>query len=135
MSDEITPPKTIDRAAVVRDALVFQVKLALDGIIDLIMLPVSAVAAIGSLVQGDDSFYRAVRMGAQFDRRLNLWGAGREDKDADEDDDPIESLARRIDVEIRREIRERDLKTSAKDIATEVTRRVNEINKRLTDLE
>lgn len=125
MEDESPSEIEVDRGTIVRDAITFQVKLALDGLIDLIMLPVSMVAAIISLVQRDDTFYRAVKAGGELDQRLNLWGGSR--PSSEETDDPIESLALRIDGEIRKEIREGKLQSSAREVFSEVSKKMNEM--------
>ncbi len=112
MSDEQTSeiesidddPK-LDKSELVRDALVFQFKLALDGLIDFIMIPVSFVAALISLAKGDRTFYEAMRTGRSLDRRLNLYGAARRIRRGGQTDDQIEAFARRVETDIRREFK------------------------------
>jgi hypothetical protein len=67
------------RWRLVRDLAVFQTKLLVDGIKDLVLAPVSLVAAlVGLLVDRADpgrSFYTVLRWGHGFDRWVNLFGA------------------------------------------------------------
>jgi hypothetical protein len=67
------------RFPVFRDVLVFQVKLLVDGLRDLLLSPVSIFAAlIDLLVPGDDGgkrFYAVVRFGRRTERWINLFGA------------------------------------------------------------
>lgn len=71
-----------------RDVLIFQVKLFLDGVKDIILSPVSIMAAIADVVSPTDRvgkrFYHVMLMGERIDRWLNLFGAA-ERADAGED--------------------------------------------------
>ncbi|MEM7276988.1 MAG: hypothetical protein AAF385_02590 [Pseudomonadota bacterium] len=95
----------LDKSELVRDAVVFQFKLLLDGLIDFVMIPVSFIAALISLVKGDRTFYEAMRTGRSLDRRLNLYGAARRIRRGGQTDDQIEAFARRVEADIRREFR------------------------------
>lgn len=64
----------------VRDAAVLQVKLIVDGLRDLLLVPASLVAALVSLARTTDGkpgdeFYRLVSVGKQSERWINLFGA------------------------------------------------------------
>lgn len=67
------------RWQLVRDLAVFQVKLIVDGLKDLVLSPVSLVAALAGLVfdrrDPGRSFYELLRWGHGFDRWVNLFGA------------------------------------------------------------
>lgn len=67
------------RFPVLRDVIVFQAKLVVDGLRDLLLSPVSIVAAlIDLLVPGDDGgkrFYGVVRFGRRTEQWINLFGA------------------------------------------------------------
>lgn len=67
------------RFPVLRDVIVFQGKLLIDGLRDLLLSPVSIIAAlIDLLVPGDDGgkrFYAVVRFGRRTERWINLFGA------------------------------------------------------------
>jgi hypothetical protein len=64
---------------VFRDVIVFQAKLLVDGLRDLLLSPISIFAAlIDLLVPGDDGgkrFYGVVRFGRRTERWINLFGA------------------------------------------------------------
>lgn len=68
------------RFPVFRDVVVFQVKLLVDGLRDLLLSPVSIFAAlVDLLVPGDDGgrrFYAVVRFGRRTEQWINLFGAG-----------------------------------------------------------
>jgi hypothetical protein len=72
-------PKQKQGAVVMRDLAVFQVKLVLDGLKDLVMIWVSIGAAILDVIapteQRGRRFYATMRAAERFDRWLNLYGA------------------------------------------------------------
>ena len=64
----------------IRDIAVLQVKLVVDGLRDLILVPASLIAGIVSLAKTKDGqpgteFYRLVSVGSQSERWINLFGA------------------------------------------------------------
>ena len=65
-----------DGRMVFRDFLVFQLKLALDGIMDLVSINLSVIAVIVDLItkrQGESRlFYRVVRLSERFEHWLDL---------------------------------------------------------------
>jgi hypothetical protein len=67
------------RLGVFRDIVVFQAKLLVDGLRDLLLSPLSIGAAlIDLLIPGDDGgkrFYAVVRFGRRTERWINLFGA------------------------------------------------------------
>jgi len=69
------------RWRLVRDLAVFQGKLLVDGLKDLVLAPVSLVAALAGLLLDRDEpgrpFYTLLRWGHGFDRWVNLFGASR----------------------------------------------------------
>lgn len=77
----IAPDHTQQRWQLVRDLAVFQAKLVVDGLKDLVLSPVSLFAALVGLVldRSDPgrSFYTVLRWGHGFDRWVNLFGASR----------------------------------------------------------
>lgn len=75
------------RFPVLRDVIVFQVKLLVDGLRDLLLSPVSIFAAFNDLlVPGDDGgkrFYGVVHFGRRTEQWINLFGmADKHDPDA-----------------------------------------------------
>ncbi|MGB5630582.1 MAG: hypothetical protein WBM57_14535 [Woeseiaceae bacterium] len=69
-----------DRWTLIRDVAVLQVKLVVDGLRDLILVPLSLIAGIVSLVSGEQGvpgthFYRLLAVGKQSERWINLFAA------------------------------------------------------------
>jgi hypothetical protein len=68
------------RLNLVRDIAVFQAKLVVDGLRDLLLVPASLIAGIISLASGSDGkpgtlFYRLLGVGKQSEQWINLFGA------------------------------------------------------------
>ncbi len=76
-----TPMTVTSRNATIRDFLIFQVKLALDGFKDLVAFNLSIGAILLDFLSGRGQrprlFYSVVRASERFDRWLNLHGAVR----------------------------------------------------------
>jgi hypothetical protein len=68
-----------DRATLIRDAAIFQVKLLADGFRDLLLVPVSIGAAIVALLKKGPKpgaeFYDLLRAGRRSEHWINLFGA------------------------------------------------------------
>jgi hypothetical protein len=80
MTSENTPAaEQHDRWIVIRDMLVFQFKLVVDGMLDLVLLPVSLIVGLISIVGSRPGprpeFYELLRMGRRTERWINLFGA------------------------------------------------------------
>ncbi len=78
------------------DVLVFQFKLAMDGLRDVLLVPVSIVAAIiGFVVPGDPArfFLKVLAFGRRTEAWINLFG---HDRDTLTADDMIEPIQRRV---------------------------------------
>ena len=79
--DELIPrkPEPDDRWTFVRDVMVFQLKLLLDNVRDLVLMPVSLVAALIDLVfRGEREgarFYNVLRWGAHSEEVINVYSA------------------------------------------------------------
>ena len=71
-----------------RDLLIFQLKLVLDGLKDVVLIQVSLLAALYDLLFGRPGrpllFYNLLRLSERVDRWLNLYGASRNAEDTDE---------------------------------------------------
>jgi hypothetical protein len=69
----------VDRWTLIRDIAVLQFKLVVDGLRDLILVPVSLVVGIISVVKGGDEtnndFYELLQLGRKSERWINLFGA------------------------------------------------------------
>jgi hypothetical protein len=68
-----------DRRTLIRDILVLQLKLVVDGLRDFILVPISLVVGIISLTKagnaGGGEFYELLRVGRRSERWINLFGA------------------------------------------------------------
>ncbi len=66
----------------VRDAVVFQIKLSLDGLKDVVLAPLSIAAAVLDLIQNKEKgghFDRVLDLGHRFDHWLDLYGRATDD--------------------------------------------------------
>ena len=72
---ETTPSK---RGTLVRNAVVFQLKLMADGFRDLLLLPVSLIATLIGLLRGGDEpereFNQVIEVGRESEQWINLFG-------------------------------------------------------------
>jgi hypothetical protein len=71
-----------DRWTLIRDVAVLQVKLLIDGVRDLVLVPASLIAGLVSLVRSRDGrpgpeFYNLINIGRQSEHWINLFGAMR----------------------------------------------------------
>jgi hypothetical protein len=68
-----------DRWTLIRDIAVFQMKLIVDGLRDLILLPISLGVGLYSLIRGGNEpgteFYDLLRVGRRSEHWINLFGA------------------------------------------------------------
>jgi hypothetical protein len=66
-----------DRTVIIRDLIIFQVKLLLDGVKDVVLSPLSIVAAgldiISPTRKRGKRLYTVLTLGERFDRWLNLF--------------------------------------------------------------
>ena len=65
------------RGALIRDLLIFHLKLWLDGFKDIVLLPLTLVAGGIDFIFRTRLFYRVLDIGERFDLWLNLFGAAR----------------------------------------------------------
>lgn len=74
----MSEPETSKRGLLVRNAVVFQLKLMADGLRDLVLLPVSVIAAIVGFLRGGDEPERelnqVIDLGRQTEEWINLFG-------------------------------------------------------------
>ena len=75
------PDEGASRWVIMRDLGLFQLKLAMDGLIDLTLAPLSVAAALVEIFFGGERrgrlFYAILRFGERADLWLNLYGASR----------------------------------------------------------
>ena len=68
-----------DRWTLIRDILVLQLKLVVDGLRDFILVPISLLVGIVSLMKAGNAagsgFYELLRTGRRSERWINLFGA------------------------------------------------------------
>jgi hypothetical protein len=78
----LSQPQPPSRWQLIRDLLAFQFKLALDGLRDVLLSPISIGAAIiGLLTSREDPgkhFYRLLKLGHESDRWINLFNTHEE---------------------------------------------------------
>ena len=71
--------QTLPKNVLIRDLMILQLKLWLDGIKDVILSPLSIGAAVMDILRGPTSkghrLYRVMRWGERFDLWLNLYDA------------------------------------------------------------
>lgn len=67
------------RKVILRDLFIFQIKLVMDGLKDIVLSPVAITAAAADMLWPGERtghrFYAVMMVGERFDRWLNLFGA------------------------------------------------------------
>jgi hypothetical protein len=76
------------RGTLVRDLLIFQLKLVLDGVKGVALIQISLFSAIFDLIFGKPGrpllFYSVLRLSERFDLWMNLYGAARHAEESDD---------------------------------------------------
>lgn len=89
-SDADTDVAASPRWQLVKDVLVFQVKLFVDGFRDLLLVPASIGAGFMSLVQTRSrpgpQFYELLRLGRRSERWINLFAAAAPERESGENE-------------------------------------------------
>lgn len=70
---ESDPDRSTSRLQLLLDVFVFQFKLAADGLRDLLLSPLSFIAAVMGLIAGGDDPHRYFRDLLRFGRRTEMW--------------------------------------------------------------
>lgn len=119
------PLPSPDRWTLVRDAAVLQMKLVVDGLRDLLLVPASIVAAIVSLLSGEDGkpgpqFYRLVGFGKRTERWIDLFAAARHSPEGNDeggmaDEVNIDTLVGKMESFVVDEYRKGGVTKQAKD--------------------
>jgi hypothetical protein len=95
-------PRRGSRLRLVRDVVVFQIKLGAEALLDITLIPVSLVAAGLDLLLGNWRqprwFHAVLRFGERCERRIDLWGVR---ADAQVADTEINAVMRSIETLIR----------------------------------
>ena len=90
------------RLRLLRDVLVFQVKLGMEALLDLTLIPVSLAAAALDLLLGNWRrprwFHAVLRFGERCERRIDLWGVKADGNAADLE---IDAVMRSIETLMR----------------------------------
>lgn len=80
--DDLGTPESRSRWELIRDVVVFQMKLAVDASRDIALVPVSLVAGVVDIVTArgrrGENFYAVLRLGRRTERWINLFGAAEE---------------------------------------------------------
>ena len=125
-----------DRWTLIRDIAVFQVKLLVDGLRDLILLPVSLVIGLISLLTGGSQpgpeFYDLLRVGRRSERWINLFGAAERVYGPAENDDffaaeDIDRLVARVETFVVDEYQKGGVTSQAKDRVDQALNRLRDI--------
>lgn len=91
------------RWRLIHDVVVFQVKLGLEAILDITLIPVSLAAAALDLLLGNwrrpRLFHAVLRFGERCERRIDLWGAAADG--ADVSNSEVDAVIRSIETLIR----------------------------------
>ncbi|WP_263808582.1 MULTISPECIES: hypothetical protein [Salinibacter] len=85
MSESPAPPDEPSRSEVVRDVVIFQAKLWLEGVKDVALMPLSFGAAVLDFVVGSSTLYAVMKLGDRFERWVHLYGALGDDAAASSD--------------------------------------------------
>lgn len=108
----------------IRDISVLQVKLLVDGLRDVILVPASLVAGLVSLAKYENGepgpeFYNLLGAGKRSERWINLFGAHSKGQSRTDDDDgpadmDIDKLVSRVESYVVDEYRRGDITANAK---------------------
>ena len=97
MTDPVPPGS---RWRLVRDVVVFQVKLGLEALLDLTLIPVSLAAAGLDLLLGNWRrprwFHAVLRFGERCERRIDLWGVATNESSLE-----VDAVLRSVETLIR----------------------------------
>lgn len=122
---------TAGRWALIRDAATFQLKLFVDGLRDLLLVPLSIGAAVLDLLgvgpRAGRHFYDLLRFGHRTERWIDLFGAARREPDRLEEAPPgLDALVARMEGLVRREYERGGITASAKDAVDRALDRLQE---------
>ena len=124
MNSELSiPPRTDpdDRWKFVRDVAVFQLKLLLDNVRDLVLMPISLVAAlIDFVLRGEregSRFYKVLRWGAHSEEMIDVYSAIKDHEPGDFKVNPgytVDGVIARLEGVLKREVEKGGTAASAK---------------------
>ena len=129
----------MNRWTLIRDIAVFQVKLIVDGLRDLVLVPVSLVAGLISLFKGGaehgSKFYDLLRVGRRSEHWINLFGAAERLHGSAADDahfpaEDIDAMVSRVESFIVDEYRKGGVTAQAKDRLDSALDRISNVANR-----
>lgn len=86
-------PRTVSKQDLLQDAIEFQLKLFVDGIRDVLLVPISLIAALLDFIAPASDrgklFYRVMRIGKDSENWLNLFGALERVQPVGQDEDRV----------------------------------------------
>ena len=104
------------RGALMRESLIFQLKLLADGARDVVLVPVSLVATLAGLLRGgdepDQEFRRVMQLGRKTEQWINLFGTHEPLQEAGQAGS-IDLLLTRAEEVVRQQTREGGITESA----------------------
>ena len=80
-SEELADEVPVATRVALRDLIIFQIKLGLDGLGDLVLAPISLIAFVLDLITGNKRrrlFYAVLQAGERWDRWLSLYRPAKE---------------------------------------------------------
>jgi len=108
--------ESTNRGRLIRESLIFQLKLIADGVRDLVLLPVSLIATAVGLIRGGDEpereFQSVIELGRQTEQWINLFGQHEPIEQAGQAGS-IDMLLTRAEEVVREQAREGGISESA----------------------
>jgi hypothetical protein len=105
-ADDTDPARPEGRWAFIRDLVMFQVKLLLDALRDIVLSPISIVVGLIDLASGDDppgrNFNRLLAVGRRSDSWINLFGEQRHEGEGEGVDSLVSHLERLLVDQVER---------------------------------
>ena len=122
-TDSVSAAQHVDRWTLIRDIAVLQVKLVVDSLRDVVLVPVSLVVGLITLIKGAEQhndFYELLRLGKKSERWINLFGAAAraEGNQSDDEKSPvndIDELVTRVESFVVEEYKSGGVTRQAKD--------------------
>jgi hypothetical protein len=117
----LTREETDGRWELIRDAVVFQIKLAMDALRDFAFAPISITAAVVDLITGGSNpgryFYAVLALGGKTESWINLFGAPRLEgrNELTTQGQTIDSLVRQVEGLVVEQYERGGLTSSAKE--------------------
>ncbi len=119
------------RWELIRDVLVFQLKVVTDGLRDLLLGPASLVAAILSLLgvgsRRGSLFYEVLRLGRRSERWINLFGAVEPPEEGDLPS--LDSLVGEVERLVVEQVERGGVTASAKDAIDRSLDRISDLGR------